>query len=622
MAANNPSYQHANFRYLLHFMPGEIVLRVDHDQYPNEDKDWIRRRLAGVPEIEGDRDLREAVTRNEENVVRILTFDRWETTGRFGFIRRRTPGFISRFFQRPYSEESRYFSLVFISLPGETYGYDESSQLEPIKHVNLLRKIEQIDQQLDSRINRSAPGEKAAPAADRPFILKRLTRARQPIFEVRGATFNWLSGAAQAVPTGGPGTEAVPEPGTTRVDGLEILDLHLPQPANQAVDVIILDSLPNDNGSQPLTAWLQNPATSQQLPDTPFTRWLKFSAASSASPQLIVHQANTPLSPVLKAFVSSGTTRLMDWLNDGPYRLQICEYPCDMSAHGLFVADIICGVMEQKCCSPRSIELYQVLNQWGVGTLETVTGALETIIKNLPSRSNPTVVNCSFTFLIPRLAMDGCPGHKLPGETECELKHANQQYNQAFRDDLCKLLAKENAQQVLQPLFNILAQKGVLCVAAAGNEWDNPQTGSPSTQRPIPRYPAALEHVIGVAALNDKGRNVTQAAPYSNRADDPPYAGFAVYGGGIAAGAGSGGKMPANVNNSITGLYLGEFCNQPQGSNDLLAHWSGTSFATPIIAGGLAALRTRGFPPLDAVNILKRLPHQGTLEGEEAIWVQ
>ena len=122
----------------------------------------------------------------------------------------------------------------------------------------------------------------------------------------------------------------------------------------------------------------------------------------------------------------------------------------------------------------------------------------------------------------------------------------------------------------------------------------------------LPRYPAAAPGVIGVGALSGEGVDL---ASYSNFCDEPPSEGFMTLGG------------EPGTENGILGVYIHEFpvdngsndpdyhVEQPQPghlrgpadySPDLSeiqynpnlfgwAWWAGTSFATPIISGLLAA---------------------------------
>ncbi|MBI5668080.1 MAG: S8/S53 family peptidase [Chloroflexi bacterium] len=612
MAAASPSPASPGIQNILHFMPGELVFRVDHDE--ELDTDGIRRQLAGQRELGEDGELQSILRDSAENTVRVLTFDRGEPAGFQGVLWRRV-GLV-------FSRQPRFFSLVFVTLPGDRYGYRGELPISAEQHNALLDKLLPID----SRIARRRPRRPISPRfsppegnAARPLSsVKRFARAitSQPVFELHAAAFNWMSSSAQgqAVPTGGPGTYAVADRTGTPGNGIAVSNLPESQQALRPVEVFVLDTIPRYDKS-----WI----LSQSLPQTPLVAWL--TSGSAPGDKLTIRPDDTPLPPELRRNMAEAA-RLMDWLNHPVWGVEICEYRCDMSAHGLFVADIICGVMGQTTDYLSHIHLYEVLNQWGVGTVETVARGLMAVIQQVKPGTR-AVVNCSFAILIPRLGSEHNKrvGHRLPGETECE-RDSRLHYDARFRDNLRALLrggGEARMRAMLEPIFDLLEQKGVVCVAAAGNEWNNTSGSHASSSRPVARYPAAFGSVIGVAALDERshGPGKPKLAPYSNRADEPASAGFATFGGGVGAGPAVGGKLPADATNSIQGLYIGDFCDGSPNTT-WLAYWSGTSFAAPIITGALAARRAGGNNPVDAISSLRRLSLDTTDEQEDVVWVQ
>jgi hypothetical protein len=233
-------------------------------------------------------------------------------------------------------------------------------------------------------------------------------------------------------------------------------------------------------------------------------------------------------------------------------------YP--MTDHGLFVAGIINTIAPQA-----SLHLYEVLGEYGVGSIETIAqGMLEALKLCRQLRANDFngkfLVNCSFMLNLPE---DGQPAESFPA---------------GLMDPSLQVYMRTPLVQIIQ----MLQAEGITIVAAAGNE----AQGGP---RPPARYPAAFVGVIGVGALPRMPVGGNVAAAYSNLSEQPPFSGFVTLGGGPAP------------NQGILGVYLGPIPGAvpPRGFHPQLlenetgwAFWSGTSFATPIVTGMLA--RTRG----------------------------
>jgi hypothetical protein len=235
-------------------------------------------------------------------------------------------------------------------------------------------------------------------------------------------------------------------------------------------------------------------------------------------------------------------------------------HPYSMPDHGLFVAGIIHTFVPQA-----TLHLYEVMNSYGVGCVETLLKGLIHALKQ-PDHQRPQIINCSLVLGLPS---DGQPDPDFPYE---------------FPDPthLEKML------KPLEDIFDLIADEGIVVVAAAGND---AQDGH---QRPPARYPAALQSVIGVGALPRPPHGTPhKKASYSNLADNPIDKGYVTLGG------------EEGEEQGVLGVYISplpryndtfpnnkrefkrdrvEYDNNKSG----WAWWAGTSFAAPIISGILA----------------------------------
>jgi hypothetical protein len=288
-----------------------------------------------------------------------------------------------------------------------------------------------------------------------------------------------------------------------------------------------------------------------------------------------------------------------------------------MTDHGLFVAGIIHSI-----APAAELHLYEVLNPQGAGDLETIARALWKIFDELyqafkkTKEHQPWVINCSLMLYIP---LDGDPdklnvarvissdsplpvvGHRL---TDMEPALVEK-----IRNGSDKLF--ERSGSVLLWICDLLYLLGARVIAAAGNDWDPSDAG-----RPQARYPAAFPSVQGVGALKKEQsqaalmRNANfDVASYSDLSDQPGKVGIATLGGEPGEGRG------------VLGVYLGEFPEPPPDELPILhrilkwlaglfggkyvypkndshwAWWAGTSFATPILSGVIAAVLSSSAPP-------------------------
>lgn len=371
-----------------------------------------------------------------------------------------------------------------------------------------------------------------------------------------GASPNWLTSvASQGGGTGGPGGRPSPFNGSRTgapagfVDLITSLKDKNLYSHGTGVDVAILDTAPcaHDLVAAP-KEWPDHPLISKLLgPDGKLSLY-------PANYDQVVRLGNTSL-------------------NDHDY---------NMTDHGLFVAGIIHSIVPEA-----NIHLVEVLNQYGVGDFTSFVRGLRTVLNEIYNPKRKLVINCSWMLEFPRDPLHCRHTHQTDPDAEFE-----REVLQFSMYDQATLL-------MLESLFNQFFFLGRQAIAAAGNDGREEDTSR------IPsRYPAALEKVTGVGALPKMLRRTSngefQSAIYSNLADEPKIKGIMTLGGEEGEG------------NGVLGVYVGEFPVEPNPSiwrsflNWLIvllggrvagprnltkwAWWAGTSFATPILTGAVAAV--------------------------------
>lgn len=260
-----------------------------------------------------------------------------------------------------------------------------------------------------------------------------------------------------------------------------------------------------------------------------------------------------------------------------------------MVDHGLFIAGIVHDL------APRAkIECIRILNDFGVGDTDTLTGALQYILTRISEAGDlyqqPVVINLSLVVMPPK----NDKSIVVPADIE------------------------KSVQIHLFELMQKLADNGAVFVAAAGNDSDIRDTEmNPLKLRWETRYPAhfayttpALAAMIPVSAVNEAG----EPASYSNQPG--PY-GITTYGGETPPMPASQSSSPITQLDStkpldaLCGVYSAstypalskgtqnpshaahEYPEYQSPNTSAWAYWSGTSFATPIISA-LAALALQG----------------------------
>ncbi len=309
-----------------------------------------------------------------------------------------------------------------------------------------------------------------------------------------------------------------------------------------------------------------------------------------------------PLHPLIQSLCRGGTLRIyrydddvaplanrrMERLNSEQYGIGIVGHDYLMRDHGLFIA----GMIHSIAPSAR-IHLVQVLNDYGVGTLDTIANGVAFTLNRIPWKTSPLIINCSLTIQMPLREKV----IEKDGEQYIFNAHPSEflNWHKLMENVAGKNLFADAMENTVRDMFEGLFNDSTLIVAAAGN--DN-KAGIPIPQ---PRMPASFAEVIGVGALNQD----QSLADYSNIADAPEDDGIQTFGGdSVLVNPGAVNEfISADSLHGILGIYTedGEGNRTPTG----WGRWAGTSFATPIIAGVLALLRADGKTKAEALKVLR-----------------
>jgi hypothetical protein len=291
-----------------------------------------------------------------------------------------------------------------------------------------------------------------------------------------------------------------------------------------------------------------------------------------------------------------------------------------MPDHGLFIAGVIHSIVPKA-----TIHLIEVLNQFGVGDLETIANGMDNayaICREANESNRKAVINGSWCLDLPDLSEEFPYEPTGKEEIPVEEKKMEERLRKHMDDEMTALESlygkdrkelKDEQYWVteLRVLCEQLSDFGRQIVAAAGNQGKD---AGRSRHAPDARYPAAFTKVVGVGALpknaeRPDGSEKYDASSYSNLGDIPEHHGIMALGG------------EPGENNGLLGIYLGEFppeTSDPVGvvhgwdktgqrCNNGWAWWAGTSFATPIITGAIASVLSGGAQSAStqhALNIL------------------
>jgi hypothetical protein len=317
-----------------------------------------------------------------------------------------------------------------------------------------------------------------------------------------------------------------------------------------------------------------------------------------------------------------------------------------MTDHGLFIAGIINSVVPNA-----TIHLIEVLNQFGVGDIESIARGFARAHAIYRKSKRHLVVNCSLCLDLPHLLEEFAYS-----ETDEELiASTEKEFERMLRERMLEemnQLKKDNPDADEHSLWDDLRwviELRVMCerlgrigrqvVAAAGNDSKKKDNGQRHAR--IARYPAAFTKVLGVGALpkgaGPKANGRYEASSFSNLADNPVINGIMALGGEPGARRG------------ILGLYLGEFpesrreadettdtetdrinnrigwAQVPSNNKNGWAWWAGTSFATPILTAVIASVLSGPERPTTTQKALKLLYNAAVIvefltgQGEDGI---
>ena len=412
-----------------------------------------------------------------------------------------------------------------------------------------------------------------------------------PVLTVEGVFPNWIasSSSSNSGGTGGPGGRPDPYKGKTEevpfyfedlIRLLEGSDENLPginiYGEGEDVDVIILDTAPS---SQDLVL------AHKELVEIP-------------------EKMGQKGHPLLKQLLGpAGRLRLYPATYEEHLRMDntsLNKHGYKMVDHGLFIAGIIHSIVPKA-----TIHLIEVLNQFGVGDLETIAHGLAKAYAISHHNKKGVVINCSLCFDLPDILEQFA---YQPTEKEAILdseKNMEKELRDMLNSIVAALITKygdKNATDelpwvvALRVMCERLGKAGRQVVAAAGNQGQN---AGQSRIAPDARYPAAFTKVVGVGALpidaeRTDGSGKYDASSFSNLADKPAQTGIMALGG------------EEGPEKGVLGVYLGEFPpdedsnGRPSNghgwaktgpkSDNGWAWWAGTSFATPILTGVIASV--------------------------------
>jgi hypothetical protein len=325
------------------------------------------------------------------------------------------------------------------------------------------------------------------------------------------------------------------------------------------------------------------------------------------------------------------------------------DHNYNMTAHGLFVAGLVHSI-----APAAEIHLYEVLNFEGVGDLESIARGLWKVAEEqyqvyTETRTvQPLVVNCSLTLNIPLQGNADSPDRPTVISSSSSLPILGHRLTDLNESILNTIRSKsdwvDRGGNVIMWICDLLFWCGARVIAAAGND----RKPEDNQGRPRARFLAAFPSVQGVGALpkdEDQPTALAQtglyeAASYSDLSDEPEKIGVATFGG------------EPGERKGVLGVYVGKFPEPeieveepepkelpilerirrwiitflggivtlppvppvaPKNENHW-AWWAGTSFATPILSGVIAAVLSHPNPPRTTEGAIVKLYEDGAIE--------
>lgn len=322
------------------------------------------------------------------------------------------------------------------------------------------------------------------------------------------------------------------------------------------------------------------------------------------------------------------------------WRGALCDATLDshhylMPDHGLFVSGIV-----RDIAPAAEIHLIRVLDDFGVGTLQGLTQVLSQVVQRWGRGPKKLIVNLSLMADIPMYSPVAQPDKQrllerwFPTAFQSGVLGSTKGGEASWLENSVALEAVQKTLGFLhQSLFDVVeavVDHDILVVAACGND------GNLDGVHPNPRFPAAYDNVLGVAALARRELHAPPSlARYTNLGDEAvPLAidtgvstapnGVAVWGGNsvlskVCADCDDASRIDLSSSpvDAVRGIFSSEQIPISGAPNQTgWAYWVGTSFATPVITG-IAADLWAAHPHSTAVEVNKAIQNacaSGTIQ--------
>jgi Subtilase family len=414
---------------------------------------------------------------------------------------------------------------------------------------------------------------------------------------------NWLWSGTDDVVHGCPVSPPIPvdandAPGQWKISLQELSDPSLQNATGKGVTVFILDTLP---AAKKISDAAKSAGNTNTLLQSMEAGMVSDGSSAATPPAIGLNHSFYVPDPSLSAMTGKDIYG------------QLVGFP--MVDHGLCIAGIV-----RDLAPDANIECMRVLNDYGVGTLDTLINALQSIQARMEGgdlHQKPVVINLSLVVL--------------PPGNDQDIQQRVPKDGDIMRSSLKTLI------QAIQGLTVL----GAVFVASAGNDSDPRDTAmNPTGERYWPRYPAYFAYdndynvsqIIPVGAVNQYGK----ASSYSNY---PGPNGIATYAGETPTPVPPTPPQDATTQvtvekpiDALRGVYCAGWYPQltmgPMSSpsqypmyqipaNNTWAYWTGTSFAVPVISA-LAARLLEARPTLSGGELRQAVLSTAT---QQAVWM-